>query len=226
MNPHDKRFCLARLQEIAQLEADWDREGAQPIATNVICAARQFIEDLPDGETGGPMVVPMHSGGVQLEWHAGGRVLEIEFGRNGVAFLLDSYSLSVPFSRCEELHTAISSFHERTRENAMESKSVEGLGLFDNLRYARWFLRNAAALKGLLELPERIKNAESIEEYLEIVKWAIDIIKPVIGDLLTVQAAQSETTVIQSVEAAGFDWEQLCDANCVVDSIISGFLDR
>lgn len=74
-----EEFCLRKLAALESLEPGWDSESASPIDREIIEAARRFVRSVPDGIAPRPMVVPLSSGGVQLEWHSGRRVLELEF---------------------------------------------------------------------------------------------------------------------------------------------------
>jgi len=88
------RLALSeRVQSLAEFDDNWDGYGAKPIAPAMIAAVRQFLERLADergellmkpgteAEWLVPDCLPMSSGAVQLEWHVGGRILEIEFER-------------------------------------------------------------------------------------------------------------------------------------------------
>jgi len=78
-DPGVKEFCFQRLKELAQLWPGWDAQAAPRIDPATIEAVRRFVESLPDQIASRPMVVPLTSGNVQLEWHHGRRVLELEF---------------------------------------------------------------------------------------------------------------------------------------------------
>jgi len=68
-----------KLNELALLKAGWDCYGAPPIERKIIDAAIHFVSQLPDTIHIQPRVVPTSAGGLQLEWHDGPRVLELEF---------------------------------------------------------------------------------------------------------------------------------------------------
>jgi hypothetical protein len=90
--PHCHRCITDRVRELASFsEAGWDGVQAKPIDPNVIEAVCQFFDGLAD-EYGElfikpgtetvcliPHCVPLVSGGLQLEWHVGERILELEF---------------------------------------------------------------------------------------------------------------------------------------------------
>ena len=69
----------AELAQLSQLRSNWDGYGAPPIDQEVIAASRTFIKGLPENFAPRPRVVPMSSGNLQLEWHRGGKILELEF---------------------------------------------------------------------------------------------------------------------------------------------------
>lgn len=87
--PQPPRFAVAtqRLDELTRLAANWDGHGAPTIKSTIIASAKSFL-----GRVGGdarvqsmreeatfPAVVPLSSGAVQLEFHVGDRILELEF---------------------------------------------------------------------------------------------------------------------------------------------------
>ena len=77
--PGFKAHCEDRLAELAKLKPNWDRDNAPAIRADILFATRHFIAALPEFVATLPMVVPLTSGNVQLEWHHGRRVLELEF---------------------------------------------------------------------------------------------------------------------------------------------------
>lgn len=76
--PEFRAVVKQELDRLASLEANWDAEGAEPIDPQVIQAARQLAEDLPENLVGPPAVVPMATGNLQFEWNDGPRSLELE----------------------------------------------------------------------------------------------------------------------------------------------------
>ena len=74
-----KLSCMAELNELAKLQPNWDGYGASRISPPIIDAARRFIDRLPESVPSPPAIVPMSPGNLQLEWHEGERVLELEF---------------------------------------------------------------------------------------------------------------------------------------------------
>ncbi len=67
----------ARLDEILAMPSDWDCDGAEAPNSKVVAAARLFVQRSISHPV--PSANPTFEGGVQLEWHAGDRTLEIEF---------------------------------------------------------------------------------------------------------------------------------------------------
>jgi hypothetical protein len=67
------------LSDLAQLPPNWDGYGAPVIDRTVIAAARKFVQSLPETLVCRPKVVPLSAGTLQLEWHNGPKVLELEF---------------------------------------------------------------------------------------------------------------------------------------------------
>lgn len=86
--PNCRRYALEQVEELREYPPNWDRYGANPFADKMIEAVRTFLNRLPDAlfirpyketECFIPAVVPMSSGSIQLEWHVGSRILELEF---------------------------------------------------------------------------------------------------------------------------------------------------
>ncbi len=68
-----------QLRELDGLQPNWDGYGASAIDRVVIQAACAFTRALPADVKVAPRVVPMSDGNLQLEWHCGTRILELEF---------------------------------------------------------------------------------------------------------------------------------------------------
>lgn len=70
----------ARLDQAAALGANWDGHGAPPIDPAILRAIRGWGQTMPGWAFApAPAVVPLSSGALQLEWHVGPRILELEF---------------------------------------------------------------------------------------------------------------------------------------------------
>ena len=76
--PEFQAVVNRELDRVATLEPNWDAEGAEPIDPQIIQAARDLAENLPENIVGPPAVVPMAAGNVQFEWNQGPRSLELE----------------------------------------------------------------------------------------------------------------------------------------------------
>lgn len=77
-----------KLGELEQLEADWDGYGAARISADSIEFARTILARASD-VTPAPSIVPVLSGGVQLEWHVASIDFEVE--------IRDPYSIHLYF---------------------------------------------------------------------------------------------------------------------------------
>ncbi len=79
--------ALRTLDEFAELDADWDSYGANPISEIAIEKARAILHwvaaygILPEGPE--PVAVPLADGGVQLEWLGNVETLEVEISPEG-----------------------------------------------------------------------------------------------------------------------------------------------
>lgn len=67
-----------RVTELVALEDDWDSYGASQIRSEVARRAFELVCELLEAGVGMPFLVPASDGGIQLEWHAGDLVAEIE----------------------------------------------------------------------------------------------------------------------------------------------------
>lgn len=57
----------ARLDELANLEHDWDSYGADPIHPRALARARRLVE-LISPFLGAPFISPLCDGGIDIEW--------------------------------------------------------------------------------------------------------------------------------------------------------------
>ena len=84
-------FVERSVVALADFEPNWDGYGAKPFTSAMLRAVRRFLDRL-GGEQGDvllkpgtedefafPYCVPVPTGAVQLEWHVGDRILELEF---------------------------------------------------------------------------------------------------------------------------------------------------
>ncbi|HET6884025.1 MAG TPA: antitoxin family protein [Pirellulales bacterium] len=74
-----ERALSARIDRLAALEPNWDGYGAPALDRHILFAAKQFIGWLATYTTAQPLAVPMSSGALQLEWHQGQKILQLEF---------------------------------------------------------------------------------------------------------------------------------------------------
>lgn len=70
---------IDRVQHLLSLPSGWDSYGSRPIAVASAELALDVMSDPLFAVLGAPTVVPTSTGGVQAEWYADGRSLEIEF---------------------------------------------------------------------------------------------------------------------------------------------------
>ena len=75
--------ALQGFANLVTLPANWDREGASRIDGATINRALAATDQLLDVDSPAPSVVPLSSGGLQIEWHRRRRDLEIEFTPTG-----------------------------------------------------------------------------------------------------------------------------------------------
>lgn len=76
--PEFQAVVNRELDRLATLQPNWDAEGAPPIDSRIIQAARDFISSLPENIVSTPAVVPSAAGNLQFEWRDGPRSLELE----------------------------------------------------------------------------------------------------------------------------------------------------
>lgn len=57
----------AELDELAELEADWDQQGAYAIEPEIITSTRRLLRSL-DGTVPTPHIAPTSNGSIILEW--------------------------------------------------------------------------------------------------------------------------------------------------------------
>lgn len=85
------------------------------------------------------------------------------------------------------------------------------LPINDILKYARWFLSHVQELAPLLDLPEKLQQATTIEAKIELAIWVLQIIKPVAADFPTDEeiVTLAEDDVKAQAAAAAVDWAKL-----------------
>ena len=75
---------VQKLDELANdpslKQPNWDTYGAEPLSDSALSISRQILAKLPPAVLAHAQSVPTVTGGVQIEWHAGGGDFEIEVG--------------------------------------------------------------------------------------------------------------------------------------------------
>jgi hypothetical protein len=100
-DPNSVDIVDKEISDLAQLPPNWDGYGAPVIDRAVISAARKFVRSLPEVLVCRPKVVPLSAGTLQLEWHNGPRVLELDFEDPRTIHYLQWH----PQAHTEEEHT-------------------------------------------------------------------------------------------------------------------------
>jgi len=77
------RPVIERLKDIIVLPADWDSYGAHPARRENVEGALHALATVMSEESEIPWIVPLPSGGIQLEWH--GDDSDIEIALDGAA---------------------------------------------------------------------------------------------------------------------------------------------
>ena len=72
--------------DLLTLPPNWDSYGAGPIDPDLVVEAMNFMNNLLGSSSPVPRVVPLSSGGLQLEWHRKGIDLEVVFDRGEEPF--------------------------------------------------------------------------------------------------------------------------------------------
>jgi hypothetical protein len=69
------------IKTLLKLPDNWDSYGARPVKSKIAEEALRVLADIIPDDAEPPCVVPMHTGGIQVEWHCfrTGRHLELEF---------------------------------------------------------------------------------------------------------------------------------------------------
>ena len=71
------------VNRLLRLPQGWDADGASAVSEVAAVTAVEWLDQLATDNTPVPHVVPLASGGLQLEWVAGGQAFEIEVGPAG-----------------------------------------------------------------------------------------------------------------------------------------------
>ena len=81
---------VKRVLECLSLKENWDSYGGKAPSLNTAIAVVDVIDRMPANNTVIPRVVPLSTGGIQLELSRGSKGLEIEFSPNGEILYLQS----------------------------------------------------------------------------------------------------------------------------------------
>jgi hypothetical protein len=79
---------VKRVLECLSLPPNWNSYGGKSPSLDTARAAIEFIDMIPYEDPPRPRVIPLSSGGIQLEWHNGERDLEVDFRPDGSALCL------------------------------------------------------------------------------------------------------------------------------------------
>jgi hypothetical protein len=102
--------------DLLTLPPNWDSYGAGAVDTSVVHAAINFINGFLGPSSPAPRVVPLSSGGLQLEWHRKGVDLEIVFDRD-----------EKPFFYCRDRTSGEESEHGLPESSALLKACIENL---------------------------------------------------------------------------------------------------
>lgn len=75
---------VERTQQLLALPGGWDTYGSERVTYDRASEALVFLLNLPPEFASRAAIMPLSTGGVQLEWHQGNRDLELTFEKNGV----------------------------------------------------------------------------------------------------------------------------------------------
>ena len=78
-----KERILECLDDLSSLPKNWDSYGAPRLNRRIIDATRRMVRQFSEDVHVCPVVVPMSTGTVQLEWDVDSRSLEIELESSG-----------------------------------------------------------------------------------------------------------------------------------------------
>lgn len=93
-------FGKERLEELARDKSlrkpNWDTYGAKPLSNEAVSKARSVLGQLPNNAEATASPVPTVTGGIQIEWHVGGKDYEVEIdGDSDVASIVSQISNGV-----------------------------------------------------------------------------------------------------------------------------------
>lgn len=91
LTPFARDRLLENAQQILsflQLESAWDGRRGNPLSIEAAGVAVQILLDVVSIERPSPQLIPLPSGGIQIEWHVAGNDLEIEIDSKGEIHIL------------------------------------------------------------------------------------------------------------------------------------------
>ncbi len=71
------KAVIYRLQQLSSLQVGWDGFSAAQIRPDIAFFAAQFLSDFMRNDSIPPYIVPLHSGGLQMEWHVANGDIEM-----------------------------------------------------------------------------------------------------------------------------------------------------
>ena len=77
--PYWLNDVIRQVRELLMLQQNWDSRGAQCIDPDLLEASVILLSKIMRASTPPPCMIPVSSGGVQIEWHMRGMDLEVEF---------------------------------------------------------------------------------------------------------------------------------------------------
>lgn len=80
-----------RLARLSKYRIGWDGYNSSPPQPSVVAYARSTLNSVMGAETPAPSIVPLSSGGLQLEWHTAGFDVELAIFSAGEAELSVQY---------------------------------------------------------------------------------------------------------------------------------------
>jgi hypothetical protein len=66
-------------EAILKLKSNWDTYGAEPIDRHITIASLILLSKVMQEGIPAPSIVPVSTGGIQVEWHKDGKHFEVEF---------------------------------------------------------------------------------------------------------------------------------------------------
>lgn len=75
------RTTIDRLMALAPLRDNWDQRGSAAVRADALSFAWQMLSQTMPEDGASPVIVPLGSGGIQLEWSSDRAELEVEIMR-------------------------------------------------------------------------------------------------------------------------------------------------